>query len=53
MELLHQIDPKTKKPIRKKVLFVKNGAVVVVRIQVGNSYSFYVVSVLRLKDGVL
>jgi len=34
MGLIHQIDPKTKKPIRKKVLFVKNGAVVVVRIQV-------------------
>ncbi|CAK9206057.1 unnamed protein product [Sphagnum troendelagicum] len=34
MGLLHQIDPKTKKPIRKKVLFVKSGAVVVVRIQV-------------------
>ncbi len=35
MGLIHQIDPKTKKPIRKKVLFVKSGAVVVVRIQVG------------------
>ncbi|KAG0577635.1 hypothetical protein KC19_5G168800 [Ceratodon purpureus] len=34
MGLIHQIDPKTKKPIRKKVLFVKSGAVVVVRIQV-------------------
>ncbi len=34
MGLLHQIDPKTKKPIRKKILFVKSGAVVVVRIQV-------------------
>jgi hypothetical protein len=32
--LLHQINPKTKKPIRKKILFVKSGAVVVVRIQV-------------------
>jgi peptide chain release factor subunit 3 len=35
MGLIHLIDPKTKKPIRKKVLFVKSGAVVVVRIQVG------------------
>jgi translation elongation factor EF-1alpha len=34
VELLHQIDPKTKKPIKKKVLFVKNGAVVVCRLQV-------------------
>ncbi|XP_059453395.1 uncharacterized protein LOC132183941 isoform X2 [Corylus avellana] len=36
VELLHQIDPKTKKPIKKKVLFVKNGAFVVCRIQVNN-----------------
>lgn len=34
MTLIHQIDPKTKKPMKKKVLFVKSGAVVVVRIQV-------------------
>ena len=34
MGLIHLIDPKTKKPIRKKVLFVKSGAVVIVRIQV-------------------
>ncbi|KAH9547023.1 hypothetical protein CY35_11G011800 [Sphagnum magellanicum] len=34
MGLLHQIDPRTKKPIRKKILFVKSGAVVVVRLQV-------------------
>ncbi|CAK9257792.1 unnamed protein product [Sphagnum jensenii] len=34
MGLLHQIDPKTKRPIRKKILFVKSGAVVVVRLQV-------------------
>ncbi|EFJ16998.1 hypothetical protein SELMODRAFT_115313 [Selaginella moellendorffii] len=34
MELMQQIDPKTKKPMKKKVLFVKGGAVVVVRIQV-------------------
>ncbi|XP_024515754.1 eukaryotic peptide chain release factor GTP-binding subunit ERF3A isoform X3 [Selaginella moellendorffii] len=34
MELMQQIDPKTKKPMKKKVLFVKSGAVVVVRIQV-------------------
>ncbi|KAI5058431.1 hypothetical protein GOP47_0026601 [Adiantum capillus-veneris] len=34
IELLHQIDPKTKKPIKKKPLFVKSGAIVVVRIQV-------------------
>lgn len=34
--LLHQIIPKTKMPIRKKILFVKSGAVVVVRIQVND-----------------
>lgn len=34
VELLQQIDPKTKKPMKKKVLFVKNGAVVVCRVQV-------------------
>ncbi|XP_058087216.1 uncharacterized protein LOC131234394 [Magnolia sinica] len=34
--LLQQIDPKTRKPMKKKVLFVKNGAVVVCRIQVNN-----------------
>ncbi|PIA30910.1 hypothetical protein AQUCO_05300027v1 [Aquilegia coerulea] len=34
--LLQQIDPKTKKPMKKKVLFVKNGAVVMCRIQVSN-----------------
>ncbi|EXC35174.1 Eukaryotic peptide chain release factor GTP-binding subunit [Morus notabilis] len=36
VELLQQIDPKTKKPMKKRVLFVKNGAVVVCRIQVNN-----------------
>ncbi|XP_057951410.1 uncharacterized protein LOC131146101 isoform X2 [Malania oleifera] len=36
VELLKQIDPKTKKPMKKKVLFVKNGAVVLCRIQVNN-----------------
>ncbi|KAL4296459.1 hypothetical protein GQ457_12G007510 [Hibiscus cannabinus] len=36
VKLLQQIDPKTKKPMKKKVLFVKNGAVVVCRIQVNN-----------------
>ncbi|OWM82998.1 hypothetical protein CDL15_Pgr005398 [Punica granatum] len=36
VELKQQIDPKTKKPMKKKVLFVKNGAVVVCRIQVNN-----------------
>ncbi|KAJ7975193.1 Elongation factor [Quillaja saponaria] len=36
VELLQQIDPKTKKPMKKKVLFVKNGAVVVCHIQVNN-----------------
>ncbi|KAL8150687.1 hypothetical protein V2J09_020495 [Rumex salicifolius] len=36
IELLHQIDPKTKKPMKKKVLFVKNGAVVLCRVQVNN-----------------
>jgi len=34
MRLIHLIDPKTKKPIKKKVLCVKRGAVVVVRILV-------------------
>lgn len=36
VELLQQIDQKTKKPMKKKVLFVKNGAVIVCRIQVNN-----------------
>ncbi|THG22821.1 hypothetical protein TEA_025666 [Camellia sinensis var. sinensis] len=36
VELMQQIDLKTKKPMRKKVLFVKNGAIVVCRIQVNN-----------------
>lgn len=36
VELLQQIDPKTKKPMKKKVLFVKNGAVVLCRVQVDN-----------------
>ena len=34
VELMQQIDPKTKKLMKKKPLFVKNGAVVVCRIQV-------------------
>ncbi|KAK7358162.1 hypothetical protein VNO77_00085 [Canavalia gladiata] len=37
VELLQQIDPKTKKPMKKKVLFVKNGAVVVCRVQVNSA----------------
>ncbi|CAK8579713.1 unnamed protein product [Lathyrus sativus] len=36
VELLQQIDPKTRKPMKKKVLFVKNGAVVLCRVQVSN-----------------
>ncbi|KAI3979374.1 hypothetical protein MKX01_001566 [Papaver californicum] len=36
VELVHQIDPKTRQPIREKIPFVKNGAVVVCRIQVSN-----------------
>lgn len=36
VELLQQIDPKTKKPLKKKVQFVKNGAAVVCRIWVDN-----------------
>lgn len=36
IELLQQIDPKTKKPSKKKPLFVKTGAIVVVRIQVND-----------------
>ncbi len=34
MGLLHQIDPKIKKFIKKKILFVKSGVIVVVCIQV-------------------
>ncbi|PNX96113.1 eukaryotic peptide chain release factor GTP-binding subunit erf3a-like protein [Trifolium pratense] len=37
VELLEQIDPKTRKPIKKKVLFVKNGAIVLCRVQVENA----------------
>ncbi|KAF7123194.1 hypothetical protein RHSIM_Rhsim12G0140200 [Rhododendron simsii] len=37
VELMQQIDPKTKKPMKKKVLFVKNGAVVICRMQVNNT----------------
>ncbi|KAI9377425.1 hypothetical protein POPTR_019G062500v4 [Populus trichocarpa] len=36
VQLLQQIDPKTRKPMKKKVLFVKNGAIVLCRIQVNN-----------------
>ncbi|KAL4554230.1 hypothetical protein LXL04_039661 [Taraxacum kok-saghyz] len=36
IELMQQIDPKTRKPMKKKVLFVKNGAAVICRIQVTN-----------------
>ncbi|CAI9270748.1 unnamed protein product [Lactuca saligna] len=36
IELMHQLDPKTRKPMKKKVLFVKNGAAVICRIQVTN-----------------
>ncbi|CAL0312382.1 unnamed protein product [Lupinus luteus] len=37
VELLHQIDPRTRKPIKKKILFVKSGAGVVCRVQVINT----------------
>ncbi|XP_027340784.1 eukaryotic peptide chain release factor GTP-binding subunit ERF3A-like isoform X2 [Abrus precatorius] len=37
VELLHEIDTKTQKPIKKKVLFVKNNASVVCRVQVNNA----------------
>ncbi|KAG2303182.1 hypothetical protein Bca52824_031833 [Brassica carinata] len=37
MELISQIDMKTREPMKKKILFVKNGAAVVCRIQVRNS----------------
>ncbi|KAK4280727.1 hypothetical protein QN277_012309 [Acacia crassicarpa] len=37
VDLLQQIDPKAKKPMKKKPLFVKNGAVVVCRVQVNNT----------------
>ncbi|XP_073037332.1 uncharacterized protein [Primulina eburnea] len=36
VDLMQQIDPKTKKPMKRKPLFVKNSAVVVCRIQVNN-----------------
>ncbi|KAL6571696.1 hypothetical protein OROHE_003339 [Orobanche hederae] len=36
VELMVQMDPKTKKPLKKKPLFVKKGALVVCRIQVNN-----------------
>ncbi|GJW60467.1 eukaryotic peptide chain release factor GTP-binding subunit ERF3A-like protein isoform X3 [Tanacetum coccineum] len=44
IELMQQIDPKTRKPSKKKVLFVKNGAVVICRIQVT------VISIGRAKE---
>lgn len=34
VELMQQIDLKTKKPMKKKPLFVKNGAIVLCRVQV-------------------
>ncbi|XP_010537482.1 PREDICTED: eukaryotic peptide chain release factor GTP-binding subunit ERF3A-like [Tarenaya hassleriana] len=37
VELMQQIDPKTRKPMKKKVLFVKNGALIVCRVQVNNT----------------
>ncbi|KAK9059940.1 hypothetical protein SSX86_020644 [Deinandra increscens subsp. villosa] len=36
IELMQQIDRKTGKPMKKKVLFVKNDAIVICRIQVSN-----------------
>ncbi|CAH9135105.1 unnamed protein product [Cuscuta epithymum] len=36
VELMQQIDPKTRKPMKKKPLYVKNGAFVVCRVQVNN-----------------
>jgi peptide chain release factor subunit 3 len=37
VELMQQIDPRTRRPIKKKPLFVKNGAIVLCRIQVTNT----------------
>ncbi|CAN8312443.1 unnamed protein product [Cochlearia groenlandica] len=37
ISLISQIDPKTRKPMKHKILFVKSGAAVVCRIQVTNS----------------
>eukprot|EP00252_Welwitschia_mirabilis_P023428 TRINITY_DN660_c0_g1_i1.p1 TRINITY_DN660_c0_g1~~TRINITY_DN660_c0_g1_i1.p1 ORF type:complete len:675 (-),score=129.06 TRINITY_DN660_c0_g1_i1:417-2384(-) len=37
IQLLEQIDQKTKKPMKKKPLFVKSGAVVVCRVQVNDT----------------
>ncbi|KAL8481265.1 hypothetical protein ACS0TY_027694 [Phlomoides rotata] len=39
VDLMSQIDPKTKKPMKKKPLFVKKGALVVCRVQVSNLIS--------------
>ncbi|XP_016475787.1 uncharacterized protein LOC107797412 isoform X1 [Nicotiana tabacum] len=36
VELIQQIDLKTKKPMKKKPLFVKNGAIILCRVQVNN-----------------
>ena len=42
VQLLQQIDPKTRKQLKKKVLFVKNGALVVCRVQVTETERIFV-----------
>ena len=37
MELLEKIDPRTKNPMKKKIIFVKTGAVVLCHIQVNDT----------------
>lgn len=43
IELLQEIDQKTRKPLKRKVLFVKSSAVVVVKIQVYRITPLYAV----------
>lgn len=47
IELISQMDPKTKKPMKKHIRFVKNGAVVVCKIQV----CIIIVSIICLIEG--
>ena len=45
IDLLYQLDPKTKAPIKKKCLFLKSGSIALVRIQVANT-----ICIERFKD---
>lgn len=49
IELLQQMDPKTRKPMKKRVLFVKNNAIVKCRVQVHN----FILDLLKLNSGVV